>query len=90
MDQAGRKLDRPGLEGTPLHDPCTIGYLLEPALFVGRHVNVSIETGSDLTLGETVVDWNGVTARDANALWITEVDSERFYSLLARTVAALP
>ena len=89
-DQAGSKFDRPGFQGTPLHDPCTIGYLLEPALFAGRHVNVSIETGSDLTLGETVVDWNGVTARDANAFWITEVDSERFYSLLAQTVAALP
>ena len=87
---AGSKFDRPGFEGTPLHDPCTIGYLLEPSLFAGRRVNVSIETGSELTLGETVVDWNGVTARDANAFWITEVDSERFYSLLAQTVAALP
>jgi purine nucleosidase len=85
-----RKTENPGPAGSPLHDPCTVGYLLEPSLFSGRRVNVSIETGSELTLGETVVDWNGTTARKTNALWITEVDSERFYSLLTKTVSGLP
>jgi purine nucleosidase len=78
------------LEGGPLHDPCVIGYLLDPSLFLGRRVNVVVETRSELTLGETVVDWNGVTDRAANALWINEIDVERFYSLLAETVARLP
>jgi purine nucleosidase len=90
VSQARDKIEEPGFEGSPLHDPCTIGYLLEPSLFAGRSVNVSIEIESELTLGETVVDWNGITARKANAFWVTEVDSERFYSLLAKTVAVLP
>jgi purine nucleosidase len=77
-------------EGGPLHDPCVIGYLLEPSLFSGRLVNVAIETQSDLTLGETVVDWDEVTQRPANALWINEVDPDAFYSLLTETVAQLP
>ena len=67
-----------------------IGYLLEPSLFSGRLVNVAIETQSDLTLGETVVDWDDVTQRPANALWINEVDPHGFYSLLTETVAQLP
>jgi purine nucleosidase len=29
-----------GLEGGPLHDPCAIGYLLDPSLFLGRQVNL--------------------------------------------------
>jgi purine nucleosidase len=79
-----------GLEGGPLHDPCVVGYLLDPSLFLGRRVNVVVETQSELTLGETVVDWNGVTNRATNALWINEIDVERFYSLLTETVARLP
>lgn len=77
-------------EGVPLHDPSVIGYLVEPSLFSGRSVNVAIETRSDLTLGETVVDWNRVTERPVNALWINEVNSEGFYSLMIETVARLP
>ena len=51
-----------GRDGGPLHDPCVIAYLLQPDLFKGRHVEVEIETASELTLGMTVVDWWGVTA----------------------------
>lgn len=44
----------------------------------------------ELTLGETVIDWNGMTERKANAFWMIDVDSERFYSLLTKAVAGLP
>jgi len=77
-------------EAAPLHDPCVIAYLLKPSLFSGRRVNVTIETRSDLTLGETVVDWREVTQRPANALWIDQVDADGFYSLLTETVSRLP
>jgi len=43
-----------------------------------------------LTLGETVVDWDEVTQRPANALWINEVDPNGFYSLMTETIAQLP
>ena len=76
--------------GGPVHDPCVIGYLLEPSLFSGRSVNVAVETQSELTLGETVVDWDAVTRRAPNALWIDEVDPDGFFSLLTETVAKLP
>jgi purine nucleosidase len=74
----------------PLHDPCTIAYLIEPTLFSGRRVSVRVETSSELTLGETVVDWNQKTPHAPNALWITEADSDRFFSLLTRFVSRLP
>jgi purine nucleosidase len=59
-------------------------------LFSGRSVNVAVETQSELTLGETVVDWDAVTRRAPNALWIDEVDPDGFFSLLTETVAKLP
>jgi purine nucleosidase len=79
-----------GLEGGPLHDPCTIGYLLEPGLFKGRELNVSIELQSDLTIGESVVDWNFKTTRSPNALWIHDIAAEPFYDLLTACIRELP
>jgi purine nucleosidase len=79
-----------GSDGGPLHDPTVIAYLLQPSLFSGRTVNVAVETRGEFTLGETVVDWRGVTGKPANALWLNQVDSDGFYQLLAETVKRLP
>lgn len=78
-----------GSEGAPLHDPCVIAYLLRPELFTGRHINVEIETQSELTLGMTVADWWGVTKRPANALFIGGIDADGFYTLLTERIARL-
>ena len=80
---------RSGRAGGPLHDPCVIAYLLQPDLFSGRHVNVAVETVSELTMGRTVVDWNGVTDRPANATVIDEVDADGFFQLLTERLARL-
>jgi purine nucleosidase len=71
-----------GSEGAPLHDPCTIAYLLEPELFKGKLCNVEVETESPLTLGHTAVDFWGVTDRARNANWLYKVDSDGFFALL--------
>ncbi len=78
-----------GSEGAPLHDPCVIAYLIKPDLFTGRHINVEIETQSELTLGMTVADWWGVTKRPANALFMGGVDAAGFYTLLTERLARL-
>jgi purine nucleosidase len=78
-----------GSEGAPLHDPCVIAYLIDPSLFRGRHVNVEVETTSELTMGMTVADWWGVTDRPANALFMREIDDERFYALLTERIGRL-
>ena len=78
-----------GSEGAPLHDPCTIAYLIKPELFSGRDINVEIETGSELTLGMTVADWWRVTKRPANALFIRDIDSAGFFDLLADRISRM-
>lgn len=69
-------------DGAPLHDPTTIAYLLAPDLFAGVYCNVTVETQSELTLGHTAVDFWGVTTRAPNAMWINQVNADRFYELL--------
>ena len=78
-----------GCDGGPLHDPCVIAYLLQPQLFQGRDCNVTIETGSDLTLGMTVVDWWGVTSRPRNASVMRYVDADGFFNLLTARLKTL-
>ncbi|MFZ7089663.1 nucleoside hydrolase [Primorskyibacter sp. 2E233] len=78
-----------GSEGAPLHDPCVTAYLLAPHLFSGRHINVEIETDSALCRGMTVADWWRVTDREANALFLGDIDAEHFFKLLTERLARL-
>lgn len=78
-----------GSAGAPLHDPCVIAFLIDPELFSGRHINVEIETTSELTLGMTVADWWGVTDRPKNALFIGDLEADGFFDLLTCRLARL-
>ena len=74
-------------KGAPLHDPCTIAWLLRPELFTGKDCNVSVETKSELTLGHTAVDFWHVTDRPVNVHWVYDVDADGFYDLLIERLA---
>ena len=78
-----------GSHGAPLHDPCVTAYLIRPELFSGRHINVEIETSSDLTLGMTVADWWNVTDRPANATFMGDIDADGFFALLTERLVRL-
>ena len=80
-------IEKYGSEGAPLHDPCTIAYLLQADLFRGKSCNVEVETGSALTIGHTAVDFWGVSGRPANATWLYQVNSDGFYDLLLDRLA---
>jgi purine nucleosidase len=75
-----------GSEGAPLHDPCTIAYLLNPDLFEGKMCNVEVETGSPVTLGHTTVDFEGVAGLASNAFWLHQVNADGFFELLAERI----
>ena len=73
----------------PIHDPCTVAWLLQPALFRAESVPVAVETEGTHTLGATVVDWWGVTGKPPNARWVTEVDGEGVLDLLIERIGRL-
>ncbi|WP_375263033.1 nucleoside hydrolase [Palleronia sp.] len=78
-----------GSDGAPLHDPCTVAWLLKPELFTGREINVEIECDSELTRGMTVADWWRITDRQVNALFIGDLDAEGFFELLTDRLGRL-
>lgn len=73
----------------PIHDPCTIAWLLHPELFRTDLVPVAVETEGTHTLGATVVDWWGVTGKPPNAQWVTEVDGDGVLDLLIERIGQL-
>lgn len=86
-------MDKYGSEGGPLHDPLVIAYLLQPELFKGRQINVTIETGSELTVGMTVADYWSITDPEKfprNVMFLRDVDADGFYALLVERLARLP
>ncbi|ELI6421270.1 pyrimidine-specific ribonucleoside hydrolase RihA [Aeromonas veronii] len=77
-----------GFAGAPLHDPCTIAWLLAPELFHGVECRVDIETSGVHTVGMTVVDRYGLTGKPANALVLLGLDRPGFIDLLVTRLRA--
>lgn len=73
---------RHGVEGSPLHDPCVIAYLLDESLLTGKFVNVRVETTSNLTFGMSLGDWWGRTDRPANCTVMQTIDADRFFEMI--------
>ncbi|QIN81334.1 pyrimidine-specific ribonucleoside hydrolase RihA [Rubrobacter tropicus] len=78
-----------GFEAPPLHDPVAVAAVLEPGLLKTRPMNVQVECESDLTRGETVCDFHGVTGKPPNAEVGLELDREGFFDLLYESLKRL-
>ncbi len=82
-------IERYGFEGGPLHDPCTIAYLVAPDLFRGETVAVTVEIDSELTIGQTIADWWGMTDADPQSTVMLDVDAEAFMDLVIERIGRL-
>lgn len=75
-----------GFDGPPIHDACTIAYLINPSIFELKHVHVGIETKGELTYGMTVVDTLGVTGNEPNVHFASRLDSDKFWDLMMKAL----
>jgi len=73
----------------PMHDPCTIAWILWPELFGGRNCHVEIMTEGALR-GRSTIDWHGRTKQDANAFVAATVDAEKLFDRMIDSLARLP
>ncbi len=71
-----------GFDAPPLHDPVAVAAVIDPGLLKTRPMRVDIECESDLTRGETVCDFYGVTGRTPNAEVGVDLDRAGFFRLL--------
>jgi inosine-uridine nucleoside N-ribohydrolase len=78
-----------GFDSPPLHDPVAVAAVLEPRVLKTRPMRVDIECESELTRGETVCDFYGVSGKPPNAEVGVELDREGFFDLLYRVLGRL-
>ncbi len=82
-------IERYGMDGAPLHDPCVIAYLLKPELFTFKATYTAIDTTSPENIGRTVIDWWGRTDKPPNAEVAESVNTPGIYELLIESLAKL-
>ncbi|KNC91748.1 pyrimidine-specific ribonucleoside hydrolase RihA [Trabulsiella odontotermitis] len=81
------KQEKWGFTGAPLHDPCTIAWLLKPEMFTTVDRWVGVETQGKYTQGMTVVDFFFLTSNTPNATVMVDIDRQAFVDLLAERLA---
>ncbi|MDV3349630.1 nucleoside hydrolase [Leptothoe sp. LEGE 181152] len=82
-------VERYGMNGAPLHDPCVIAYLLNPELFTFRPTYTTVDTTSPENMGRTVIDWWERTGKAPNVDVAASVDTTSMYDLLIKSLATL-
>jgi len=73
-------------DSAPLHDPSTIAYLLAPHLFEARPCTVRVDTNEGETFGQTRVTHDPA----GHVKWVTKVDADGVFALIAETLDFLP
>jgi purine nucleosidase len=75
--------------GPPLHDPCAVARVIDPALVGCRDAFVAVETRGRWTQGMTVVDFAGRLGHPHNASVATALDVPAFWDLLVDALERL-
>jgi inosine-uridine nucleoside N-ribohydrolase len=78
-----------GFDGSPIHDAVAVAHVLRPDLVGTKHLNVEIDTESELCRGRTVVDLWRRTDRNPNAHVGVDIAAARFLELLIERLNGL-
>jgi len=77
-----------GWDGAPIHDAVALAHAFRLGIVTTEHMNVEIETESELTRGCTVADRWRRTDRAPNAHVGVEIDADTFFELLLERIAS--
>ncbi|MEW9094511.1 MAG: pyrimidine-specific ribonucleoside hydrolase RihA [Clostridiaceae bacterium] len=75
-----------GFQGSPLHDPCAVAWVIDPSIMTTKKLHVAIETKGEHTLGATVVDYYDVLKKEKNVDVVFDIDRERFVDMLVEAM----
>lgn len=76
-----------GFIDPPVHDPCTVAYLIDPNVMTVRKAPIDVETHGDLTLGMTVADLRAPAPADCHTQYAEKLDVDRFWQLIHEAIA---
>lgn len=83
--------DNEDFKDPPVHDPCTVAYLIDPTVMTTRRCPLDVETHGDLTLGMTVADLRGPepSAEDCHTQVAVKLDFDKFWNLVIEAITAI-
>lgn len=75
----------------PVHDPCTVAYLIDPSVVSTRRCPLDVEIHGDLTLGMTVADLRGPepSAEECHTQVAVKLDFDKFWDLIVDAIVAI-
>jgi purine nucleosidase len=76
-----------GWDAPPVHDPCPVAWLLQPALFELAACHIRVETESELTRGHTAVEFRREVAGTLPHGWAVTADADGVFALIAEKCA---
>lgn len=71
-----------GFDSPPVHDPCAVAYVIDPAVVQVRKAPVDIELRGALTTGMTVTDLRGTAPDDCRTSVAVTLDHTGFWDLV--------
>ncbi|WP_038471768.1 nucleoside hydrolase [Candidatus Izimaplasma sp. HR1] len=71
-----------GFDGSPLHDPVTIGYLINPDLLEIQHVHCDIDISHGTSYGRTNCDIFDFLELERNTYIAKDIDEEMFWDMI--------
>ncbi|HTX62355.1 MAG TPA: nucleoside hydrolase [Acidimicrobiales bacterium] len=74
------------MEDPPVHDPCAVAYVVDPALFEIASAHVEVETNGTWTTGMTVTDFRAADGRTRRVDVGVKLDRTRFWDLVLGAV----
>lgn len=77
------------LPHAPLHDPCAVAYVIDPGVMTTRRAPISVELNGSQTSGMTVVDLRAAPDDSCPTQVGVELDTERFWDLIADALTRL-
>ena len=78
--------DAQGFDFPPVHDPCTLAYLIDPTIVETVRVSVDVELNGSLTTGMTVADFRAPAPEDCHTKVATRLDAPRFWGLVVDAI----
>ena len=78
--------DAQGFDFPPVHDPCTLAYLIDPTVVETVKVPVDVELNGSLTTGMTVADFRAPAPEDCHTKVATRLDAPRFWGLVVDAI----
>ena len=78
-----------GFDAPPVHDPCAVAYVIDPALIKTRRVPINIELNGTYTSGMTVCDFRKAHYENCHTQLGLELDTKRFWELITDAVSRI-